>query len=319
MSTSVDKQQASGASTVPPTPSRAGRRKNNTLTQLDEVFEGECQAERDAASSSSSKRPAKDQGQVKAKKKKARETREEKESSSNDDSDPSESEGNSSASSSDGSVQSDQPKKLLKKTGFIGFKGVGIISPDSKARLRKIQRLLEGVANIIPKIDHEGKDALRTFAAEVAEFRDFVKELISSIRSEVPDLNPMKKRVVKQLKSLRDVLVELHEDVDPNSEMPMMGNHLLDWSDVEDLKAILGTKTARRLRTSLKGQKRLFKPIFRKSPADIARTWLSQQERRKSNYSSGSASFNRDARPRNSDRGGPSKNTGFGGRRGGKR
>ena len=301
----IDKPEAPTTQAIPPkSVGRPGRRRNGTLADLDKELENQCREEQEGQleTSSSSKRPAKEKASEPKRKKKSKAA--ENESSNEDSSDQEES---SATSSSDASVDSDEPRKKMKKSGFILFKGIGIISPDSKARFRKIQRLLESVANLVPKIDTEGKEALKEMASEVAEYRDFIKEVISSTRAEVPDRNPMKSKVVKQLKSLRDVLIELHEDLDPSSEMPMFGSHLLDWSDQEDLKKILGTKTARRLRTSLKGQKKLYKPIFKKSPAEIARTWLSADERRKKNFNSSSAGYSRDsARSGNSY---PSKQT----------
>ena len=330
MSTTSEKQAPSTPAAK--APSKVGRKKNPTLAILDEELDRAAQAERSSeeAGPSASKRPAKVQGPIK-KAKRRKEIpivdQEEREKSSDNDTSDSEEGSDSEATSSDSSVQSDQPRKQLKKSGFITFKNVGLISPDSKSRLRQTQKLLESVANLIPRIDREGKDALRTFAGEVAEFRDFVKELISSTKSEVPDRNPLKSRVVKNLKTLRDCLIELWEDLDPNSEMPMFGSHILDWSDQPALREILGTKTARRLRTSLKGQKKLYKPIFKKSPADIARNWLSQQERRRTNFSSQSASYSRDSRPKHQDRNQDryqdrneyNKGSGFGKKRGGKR
>ena len=301
----IDKPEVPTTQAIAPkSVGRPGRRRNGTLADLDKDLEKQCREEQEEQleASSSSKRSAKEKSTEPKRRKKNKET--DTDSSNDDSSSP---EASSDTSSSDTSVASDEPRKKLRKSGFILFKGVGIISPDSKARFRKVQRLLESVANLVPKIDNEGKEALKEMAGEVAEYRDFVKEVISSTRAEVPDKNPMKNRVVKQLKSLRDVLFELHEDLDPSSEMPMFGSHLLDWSDQEDLKKILGTKTARRLRTSLKGQRKLYKPIFKKSPAEIARTWLSADERRKKNFNSASAGYRRDsARSGNSY---PSKQT----------
>jgi len=278
------------------TPGRPGRKKNSTLGELDAELEGQCLQEAEEASSSS-KRVAKDPGGPSKPKKTKKTAKKKVQESSDDDSDPSESDSDSDPSSSSDSsaVESDEPRRKLKKTGFISFKGVGLITPDSKARLRKIQRLLESVANLVPKIDQEGKEALKRFHEEVLEYRDFTRELIRSTRAEIPDRNPIKKRTVKQLKIIRDVLIELGEDVDVASEMPMMGAHILDWSDQEGLKKILGPKTARRLRTSLKGQRKIYKPIFKKSPADIARTWLSAEERRKKNFNPAAAGYSRDS------------------------
>ena len=318
---STNDKNATTVPVVPKTPGKPGRKKNIPLSQLDAENEEECRVEE---SSSSKRTSTRDSAPGKAKKaKKARKDAEpeRRQDSSNDDSASSGTEFDSSeSSSSDSSTKSDEPRKLAKKSGFISFKGVALITPDSKARLRKIETILKSVANLVPKIDQEGKEALKSFGREVSEYRDFVKELIRSTRSEIPDENPLKKRVVQQLKVLRDILIELYEDVDTNSEMPMMGSHLLDWSEVPALRQVLGTKTARRLRTSLKGQKKLYKPLFKKKPADIARNWMSQDERRKKNFNSSAAGYSRDSsRSGNSGRGGYSKNSGFGNNRGGKR
>ena len=88
----------------------------------------------------------------------------------------------------------------------------------------------------------------------------------------------------------------MSEDVDVSSKMPMVGAHILDWPDQEGIKTTLGQKTARRLRTSLKGQRKLYKPIFKKSPADIARTWLSAEERRENNFDLSDAGYSRDSK-----------------------
>ena len=316
----IEKPTSSTTTAVPPTPGRPGRRKNIPLADLDANLESQCQEEAKQLeeANSSTKRVAKDAGgSERTKKKKKQRTQD----SSDDGSDSSETNLDSDeTSSSDCSVKSDEPRKQARRSGFIGFKGNALLTPDSKARLRKVQRLLESVANLVPKIDADGKDALKAFADEVREYTDFVKELIRSTRAEIPDKNPLKSKTVKQLKIIRETLIELGEDVDVTSEMPMMGSHILDWSDNSGLKKILGTKTARRLRTSLKGQKRMFKPIFKKSPADIARTWLSADERRKKNFNSRDAGYSRDnansgrSRPNNSNRSGGnnSKNTGFG-------
>jgi hypothetical protein len=51
----------------------------------------------------------------------------------------------------------------LEQTGFISFKGVRLMTPDTKARLRKIRCLLESVAKLVLKIDYDEKEALNRF------------------------------------------------------------------------------------------------------------------------------------------------------------
>ena len=285
------------AAKTPGKASKVGRKPNGTLEEMDK----DCQiqaAEKVQATekvqdevpgnaeqeASSSKRPAEEQsGPVKKAKKKAKaqEEPQQEESSygetSSTDSAPSSEVESSSSSSSD---SSDQEKKTKKsKNGFIGFKNNVLITVDNRCNLRKILKLFKDQGSLMDRIDKYGKTKHQENFDSVAENLRFVEELFKAVKNEVPRENRLKKKTMKDVKTLKTCLQELHRDLNPASDTPQWGYHLLDWSQSEELIAVIGKSLARRIRTALKGQRKSNKLLFSKSPQEVNLTWLGRAER----------------------------------------
>ena len=53
----------------------------------------------------------------------------------------------------------------------------------------------------------------------------------------------------------------------------------MDFAETEELIEAIGERTARRIRTAIKGGKKLYKALFYKSAQEIATSWKSKAER----------------------------------------
>ena len=150
------------------------------------------------------------------------------------------------------------------------------------------------------RIDKYGKIKHRENFDLVAENLRFVEELVKALKSEVPREHRLKKKTVKQVKTLKHCLKELYRDLNPSSDTPQWGFHLLDWSQSDELIAVIGKSLARRVRTALKGQRKSNKTLFSKSPQEVSLTWQGRAERARSSDRRGN---NRQApfQPRNNE------------------
>ena len=248
---------------------------------------------------SSSKRPAETRpGIAKRAKKKANEYNESNESVEETDSSDTDmsSEEEAESTSSDSSV--DEPVKS--KNGFIDFKRNSLITVDNRCNLRRILKLFKDQGSLMDRIDKYGKIKHRENFDLVAENLRFVEELLKALKSEVPKDHRLKKKTVKQVKTLKQCLKELYRDLNPSSDTPQWGYHLLDWSQSDELIAVIGKSLARRVRTALKGQRKSNKTLFSKSPQEVSLTWQGRAERARSSDRRGN---NRQApfQPRNNE------------------
>ena len=228
----------------------------------------------------------------------------------------SDSEQDSDSSSSDSEDERQQrPKKKAKKAkkGLLDFKRNTVITVANKGSLRQIGDYFKKVAGLMDKIDRTGKFAFRDFVSEGKDHRRFLVDVLEAVRRDTPKDHVQLKSTISDIKTVKECLTNLLTEVDPSSEMPQWGYHILDWCASSSLQQCIGERQAQRVHTAVKGQKKTLKALFKKSPEEVYRSWLSRNERSKnSRYDGQTSSGNRGGFGNN--RGGRG---GFGKRRGG--
>ena len=274
------------------------QRQANQVTEkvLDPIDGSECQEASSSKGSdearfgqeaSSSKRPAEARPGIAKKAKKKAMDSEKSDESSYGESDSDETDMSSEENSESSEDESSDEEPVKRKNGFIDFKRNPLITVDNRCNLRRILKLFKDQGSLMDRIDKYGKIKHRENFDLVAENLRFVEELLKALKNEVPNDNKLKKKTVKQVKTLKHCLKELYRDLNPASDTPQWGYHLLDWSNSDELIAVIGKSLARRVRTALKGQRKSNKTLFSKSPQEVSLTWASRADRSRSSDNRG--------------------------------
>ena len=236
---------------------------------------------------STSKRPAEARPGIAKKAKKKSMDSDKSDGSSYGESDSEDTDMSSEENSESSEDESSDDEVVKRKNGFIDFKKNPLITVDNRCTLRKILKLFKDQGSLMDRIDKYGKVKHRENFDLVAENLRFIEELLKALKSEVPNENRLKKKTVRQVKTLKQCLKDLYRDLNPASDTPQWGYHLLDWSNSDELIAVIGKSLARRVRTALKGQRKSNKALFSKSPQEVSLTWASRADRSRSSDNRG--------------------------------
>lgn len=185
-----------------------------------------------------------------------------------------------------------RPKKKAKKAkqGLLEFKRNTVITVANKGSLRQIGDYFKKVAGLMDKIDRTGKFAFRDFISEGKDHRRFLIDVLEAVRRDTPKNHAQLKSTISDIKTVKECLNNLLIEVDPSSEMPQWGYHILDWCASSSLQQCIGERQAQRVHTAVKGQKKTLKALFKKSPEEVYRSWLSRHERSKNSQNDGQRS-----------------------------